>query len=88
MALRLENQGGRNGAYGPGFFQFDLRAGYRFGLRENTNLEVFSKVFNLTNRSNFNNPSGDRRSTTYLVPTSLQGNGPTRAAQFGIRVSF
>ncbi|MBI2150370.1 MAG: TonB-dependent receptor [Acidobacteria bacterium] len=86
--ITVENKGGRNGAYGPGFFQLDLRAGYKFNLRETTNLEIFSEVFNLTNRSNFNSPSGDRRSTTYLVPTSLRGNGPTRTAQFGIRVSF
>jgi len=87
-AITVENAGGRGGAYGPGFFQFDLRAGYRFNLRDTTNLEFFSEIFNVTNRSNYNSPTGDRRSSTFLVPTSLRGNGPTRTAQFGIRVSF
>ena len=28
-AITVENDGRRNGAYGPGFMQLDVRAGYR-----------------------------------------------------------
>ena len=29
-AIKVENDGGRNGAYGPGFIQFDMRFGWRW----------------------------------------------------------
>ena len=33
-------------------------------------LDVFVDVFNVTNRANFENPTGDRRSTDFLNLTS------------------
>src|SRR6185295_4173452 len=33
-AMTVENSGGRNGAYGPGLMQIDLRAGYRMRPRQ------------------------------------------------------
>ena len=32
-AIKVKNDGGRNGAYGPGFIQFDTRLGWRLRLR-------------------------------------------------------
>ena len=32
----VENEGGRNGAYGPDYFQVDLRAGWRQRIQERT----------------------------------------------------
>ena len=75
------------GARGPGYLQLDLRAGYRFQFGSRT-LDAFVDVLNVTDRSNFVNPEGDRRLNTFLVVTGLQGNGPTRTAQLGMRLAF
>ena len=46
-------------------------------------------MFNVTNRANFNNPSGDRRDTaTFLILRSIRNGGPTRTAQFNVRYDF
>jgi hypothetical protein len=87
-ALTVENKGGRNGAYGPGFLQIDLRAGYRMRARQGRTVDVFAEAFNLTNEANFANPSGDQRLTTFLVPTSLAGGGFPRQFQIGARFGF
>ncbi|MGE0815333.1 MAG: carboxypeptidase regulatory-like domain-containing protein [Vicinamibacterales bacterium] len=86
----VKNDGGRNGAYGPDYFQLDLRAGWRVRTRENHALNVFFDIFNVTNRANFDNPSGDRRvASTFLVLTNLRGGGGfPRQAQFGVRYQF
>ncbi len=87
-AITVDNAGGRNGAYGPGFAQVDMRAGYRLRLGPTRTVDLFAEVFNLTNRANFNNPSGDRRSGNFLVPTQLRGGGFPRQLQVGMRLGF
>lgn len=87
-AITVENDGGRNGAYGPGFMQLDMRAGYRVRMAASRTIDLFAEVFNLTNRANFNNPSGDRRSGNFLVPTALRGGGFPRQLQLGARLGF
>jgi hypothetical protein len=85
----VKNEGGRNGARGPDYFQVDLRAGWRRRIKQNT-LELFLDLYNITNRANFVDPSGDRRVTsTFLVLTNLRGgSGFPRQAQFGVRLGF
>jgi outer membrane receptor protein involved in Fe transport len=88
-ALTVDNKGGRNGAYGPGSLQIDLRAGYRMRPRGAQTLDLFAELFNITNEPNFANPSGDRRTIeTFLVPTSLAGGGFPRQFQIGARFGF
>ena len=87
-ALTVENEGGRNGAVGPGFAQLDLRVSYRMRPRQGRTFDLSLDLFNVTNRVNFNNPSGDRRSGTFLVPTSLRGGGFPRQLQLGARFGF
>jgi hypothetical protein len=87
-AMTLENAGGRNGAYGPGSLQIDVRAGYRVRPGQGRTLDFFAEVFNLTNEPNFANPGGDRRLGTFLVPTSLAGGGFPRQFQLGARLGF
>ena len=86
----VENDGGRNGAIGPDYLQLDLRAGWRRRIRGGQAVEVFLDIFNVTNRANFDNPSGDERVTsTFLVLTNLRGGGGfPRQAQFGVRYTF
>jgi hypothetical protein len=92
-ALSVENEGGRNGAYGPGYLQLDLRAGYRLKPRGGQSVEFFAEIFNVTNEPNFANPTdssgrADMRLGTFLVPTSLFGGGFPRQFQIGARFGF
>jgi hypothetical protein len=87
-AITVDNKGGRNGARGPDFFQADVRLGYRFKLGAQRTLEAFGECFNLTNRANFGNPTGDRFSTNFLRLTALRAGANPRTAQFGVRFAF
>lgn len=88
-AITVEHDGGRNGARGPGFQQFDMRIGYRLRLRGIRTLDIFGEIFNVMNRANFDNPSGDLRSgAQFLVPTTLRGGGFPRQFQLGARFGF
>jgi hypothetical protein len=87
-AITVENEGGRNGAYGPGFAQVDLRVSYRLRPPGQRQIDLFAEVFNATNRANFNNPTGDKRSGNFLIPTGLRGGGIPRQLQFGARLGF
>jgi hypothetical protein len=86
-AFTVENAGGRNGARGPGFFQADVRLGYRFRMGQRR-LEVFAEVFNLTNRANFELAAADRRSTDFLTYTALRAGAVPRTGQVGVRFTF
>ncbi len=89
-AFSVENDGGRNGARGPWFFQADVRLGYQFRFGERR-LDVFGEVFNLTDRANFElgAANGDRRlATSFLAYTALRAGAIPRTAQLGIRVGF
>ncbi len=78
----------RNGARGPGFFSFDMRVGYGFGLGSRRRLEVSADVFNLTNRTNFLNPTADQASATFLVLTGYSTSYTPRKVQIGARYEF
>ncbi len=81
------NKGGRNGARGPDFFQVDMRLGYKIPIR-GSHFEVFGEIFNVTDRANFDVPSGDRRSTTFLQLTALRSGGVPRTGQIGAKITF
>lgn len=87
-AITVENAGGRNGAYGPGYRNIDARVGYRARMRQGLSLDLFFEAFNLTDEANFVNPTGDQRSGSFLVPTALQGGGFPRQFQLGARFGF
>jgi hypothetical protein len=86
----VENEGGRNGARGPGFVQLDLRVGYRVRLGSRRTLDTFLDLFNATDRANFVNPVGDRRNTADFLRLSalVATSGLPRQAQLGIRLGF
>jgi hypothetical protein len=87
-AITVENKGGRNGAYGPGFAQLDLRMAYRVRPAQGRTIDFYAEVINATNRANFDNPTGDQRSGNFLVPTALRGGGFPRQLQVGARLGF
>jgi hypothetical protein len=78
----------RNGATGPGFFQLDLRLGYRLRPGRGRSLDLFADVFNVTNRANFDNPIGDRRSTDFFNLTTLRAGAVPATLQLGVRFEF
>ena len=85
--------GGRNGARGPDFFQVDIRAGWHHVMERGRALDVFVDIFNLMNRTNFNNPVVNNRDASnkkaFLVLTNLYGgSGFPRQALLGARYSF
>ena len=84
------SEGGRNGARGPGFMQFDMRVGYRARLGGRRTLDIFYETFNVTDRANFTNPSGNRRlPQDFLRLAGLQGGtGFPRQSQIGLRLGF
>ena len=87
-AITVESDGGRNGAYGPGFFKLDLRLGYRLDLGNRRTLDLFGEIFNVTDRANFANPTGDMASANFLRVTGLSTSTTPRTGQFGIRFGF
>ncbi|HET9271565.1 MAG TPA: TonB-dependent receptor [Vicinamibacterales bacterium] len=78
----------RNGATGPGFFQLDLRLGYRVHPGSGRSLDLFADIFNVTNRANFDNPSGDRFSTNFFNLTTLRAGAVPATLQLGVRFEF
>jgi len=87
-AITVDNKGGRNGAYGPGYSQLDSRVGWRFKPGQGRTIDLTADVINITNRANFVNPTSDRRSTNFLLLTTLYGGGQPRQAQVGVRFGF
>jgi hypothetical protein len=85
----VDYKGGRNGARGPNYQQFDLRAGYRIRMAGGRTLDAFLDIFNVTNRANFANPAGDQRlPATFLRLVEVSDEGPTRTAQLNFRFGF
>ena len=79
----------RNGAYGPGFMNADMRLGYSFGLPDNRRLEIAADIFNVTNHVNFANPSGNSGNpATFLVLNAYSTSYAPRKLQIGARVQF
>ena len=78
----------RNGAYGPGFFELDARLGYRFDLANRRRIEAFVDVFNVTNYTNFANPTGNQASTQFLLQTAYSTSYTPRKVQIGARFEF
>jgi hypothetical protein len=90
-AITVENAGGFNGARGPDFSLASIRAQYQFKLpgSGNKRIRAYVDIFNVTNRANFNNPTGDRRdAATFLILRSIRNGGPSRTAQFNVRYDF
>ncbi len=77
---------GRNAVIGPGLYQTDLGLHKAFPLpKEGWNIEFRAEFFNLTNRTNFNTPEGNRSSNNFGTITST---APPRQVQFALRFGF
>jgi hypothetical protein len=95
-AISVNYDGRRNGAYGPGLFQLDLRAGYRVLGNGGRTLDVFGEIFNATNSAAFDNPTtmvlghpaADRGIDDFLLVRALRPGAIPRTAQIGARFGF
>jgi hypothetical protein len=75
-----------NGLTGPGSFLVDMSFRYSIPLKVGfDSLDLFYDIFNLLNRENLVNPTGNRASSVFMVPTAAQF---ARQMQFGVRVRF
>ncbi|HEY7498614.1 MAG TPA: carboxypeptidase regulatory-like domain-containing protein [Vicinamibacterales bacterium] len=81
--------GRRNGARGPGFFQFDTRFGWRINMGSGRTLDLSADVFNITNRANFANPAGNQGAPqTFLILSALRDGAAPTTLQLGVRYGF
>ena len=75
-----------NGLEGPGSFLVDMSVRYRIPLQGGARgVDLFMDVFNLLNRENLTQPTGNRRSSNFMISTAAQF---ARQPQFGIRLRF
>lgn len=92
-AITLRNEGERNGASGPAFYNADLRLQYKFKVGETISAAASFETFNLFNRANFNNPSGnfanfDPNGVPNINFLNLTSTSFPRMLQLGFRVEF
>jgi hypothetical protein len=90
-AITVDNNGGFDGARGPDFSLASIRAQYQFKLPGDgkRRIRAYVDIFNVTNRANFNNPTGNRMdAATFLILRSIRNGGPSRTAQFNVRYDF
>jgi outer membrane receptor protein involved in Fe transport len=87
LNFAVDNKGGVNGARLPGFFSVDFRAAYKFNFTERVNAGFTFEVFNLANRTNYDETtvSGDTSQSTFLIPSVAK---PPRTLQLGFRIAF
>jgi hypothetical protein len=85
---KVEFESKRNGARGPGFFQLDARFGWRLRWAQRRSCDIFADVFNVTNRANFGNPTGNQADPNFLLLTALRAGATPRTVQVAVRVGF
>jgi hypothetical protein len=76
---------GRNSAIGDPYMTLDMRVS-KFVRLQQRRIEGFVEAFNVTNRVNFDLPTGNLRSSTFGQPTRIQGT--PRQVEIGLRFDF
>jgi len=85
---------GRNLGRGPALYQIDLSLAKRFAIRERVRMEFRVESFNLLNRAQYGNPTGDVTTASQFgiiqstINTTPIGTGTPRQVQFLLRLSF
>lgn len=75
----------RNGIDGENQVILDARLQYLWRLHGQNEVGLFLELYNVTNETNFGNPTGNRRSANFMIPVAA--NFP-RTAQLGFRYTF
>ncbi len=85
---------GRNLVRGPRFMQLDMGLSKTFPVTERIGVDFRAEAFNVANRAQFGDPSGNFSSpsfgqiTTTVNAGSATGSGTPREFQFSLRVKF
>jgi hypothetical protein len=85
---------GRNLGRGPSLAQLDIGLTKHITLGEHSAVEFRSEIFNVLNRSQYGDPSGDITVPAQFgiiqstINTTPIGTGTPRQVQFMLRVSF
>ena len=75
----------RNGIDGNSTTLVDLQTQYVLRLQQRQTVGLFFEVYNLFNKENLGNPTGNRNNANFMVPVEA---GTMRSAQLGIRYTF
>jgi outer membrane receptor protein involved in Fe transport len=75
----------RNGIDGNSTTLVDLQLQYLFRMPQRQTVGLFLETYNLFNRENLGNPTGNRNNRNFMVPVEA---GSMRSAQLGVRYSF
>ena len=91
----------RNLVRGPGLWQADLGMAKNFPINERFSVDFRAEIFNIFNRSQYGNPSGDFTAcsttlsacssfanTTTTINPGATGSGTPRRMQFGLRINY
>ena len=70
------------------YLQLDVRFGYRMRPRVTQTVDIYFDIINMTDRVNWNVPTGNQDSGNFLNYTVLRGGGFPRQANFGLRYGF
>jgi hypothetical protein len=65
----------------------DVRLGYDLNLGRRR-LQLFGEIFNVTDRTNFSNPSGNQAAQNFLLLTGVSTSTNPRLVQLGARFVF
>jgi hypothetical protein len=85
---------GRNLGRGPSLYQIDLNLNRRIALSERVHLDIRAEAFNILNRTQLGDPSGDVTVPTQFgiiqstINTTPIGSGTPRQIQLMLRLSF
>ena len=75
----------RNGIDGNSTTLVDLQTQYVLRLQQRQTVGLFFEVYNLFNKENLGNPTGNRNNANFMIPVEA---GTMRSAQLGIRYTF
>ena len=75
----------RNGIDGNSTTLVDLQTQYVLRMQQRQTIGFFFEVYNLFNKENLGNPTGNRNNANFMIPVTA---GTMRSAQLGVRYTF
>jgi len=85
QALNTAGNAPRNSAWGPGLFTVDMSLVKRFRAGGSRSADIRIEAFNLTNRTNYQNPNGTWGSSSF---GAISGAYDKRVVQVAVRLTF
>ena len=85
QAVNTAGNAPRNSAWGPGLFTIDMSLVKRVRVGQSRSADIRVEAFNLTNRTNYQNPNGTWGTSTF---GAITGAFDKRVVQLAVRLSF